>query len=31
MMFENWLRKERIIVKKLFEKEYPKETNMDAV
>ena len=31
MMFENWLRKERIIVKKLFEKEYPKETNMDAL
>lgn len=31
MMFENWLREERIIVRKLFEKEYPKEANMDAV
>lgn len=31
MMFENWLRKEQIIVKKLFEKEYPKEAKMDAV
>lgn len=31
MMFEHWLRKEQIIVKKLFEKEYPKEAKMDAV
>lgn len=29
MLFENWVRKEQIIVKKLFEKQHPKETNCD--